>query len=63
MDRRSEYRALGQPTFGKRNPCVERVCLYEWRAPTGDVSWDSGAASPDHKPLPAYGIVKKHLCR
>ena len=47
----------------KRNPRVERVYLYEWKAPTGDVSWDSGLVSPDATPRPAYGIVKKHMRR
>lgn len=47
----------------KRNPRVERVYLYEWKAPAGDVSWDSGLVSPDDKPRPAYGIVKKYLRR
>lgn len=50
-------------TFAKRNPRVERIFFYEWKAPEGDVSWDSGLVSPTGEPRPGYTTVKKHLGR
>lgn len=47
----------------RRNPRVERVYLYEWRAPSVNGSWDSGIVSPAGKERPAYGVVKKFLGR
>ena len=46
-------------TMVKRNPRIERVYVYEWKAPTGPVSWDSGLVSPDDKPRPAYDVIKQ----
>jgi hypothetical protein len=45
----------------RRNPRVARVYLYEWKAPTGSVSWDSGLVAPDGSPRPAYRVVEKYL--
>ena len=33
-------------TMVKKNPRIERAYIYEWKAPTGPVSWDSGLVSP-----------------
>lgn len=48
-------------TLVKKNPRVERTYLYEWKAPTGDVSWDSGLVSPTDLKRPAYDVVKTYL--
>lgn len=49
--------------FARRNPRVERVYLYEWKAPQGDVSWDSGLVSPEGEPRPGFRAVAKRLGR
>ena len=45
----------------KQNPRVERVYLYEWKAPEGPTSWDSGIVSPTDATRPAFEIVKRYV--
>lgn len=46
-------------TMVRRNKRIERVYLYEWKAPIGPVSWDSGLVSPEDAPRPAYEVVRQ----
>lgn len=48
-------------TLTKQNPRLARTYLYEWKAPEGDVSWDSGLVSPQDTTRPAYDIVKTYV--
>jgi hypothetical protein len=48
-------------TLVKRHPRIERAYIYEWKAPKGDVSWDSGLVTPTDKPRPAYKVIQKFL--
>lgn len=48
-------------TLTKKNPRIERTYLYEWKAPQGNVSWDSGLVSPEDATRPAYEIVKTYV--
>jgi hypothetical protein len=48
-------------TLVKQNPRIERTYLYEWKAPQGPVSWDSGLVSPTDVKRPAYDIVKSYV--
>ena len=48
-------------TMVKKNPRIERAYIYEWKAPTGPVSWDSGLVSPEDTTRPAYDVVKSYV--
>jgi hypothetical protein len=48
-------------TLVKKNPRITRTYLYEWKAPQGPVSWDSGLVSPTDTTRPAYDIVKTYV--
>ncbi len=45
----------------KQNPRIDRVYLYEWKAPDGPTSWDSGIVSPTDATRPAFEIIKRYV--
>lgn len=45
----------------KENPRLERVYLYEFKAPEGPTSWDSGIVSPTDATRPAFEIIKRYV--
>jgi len=47
-------------TLIPQNPRIARTFLYEFKAPTGLVSWDSGLVSPLDTTRPAYDLVKSY---
>jgi hypothetical protein len=44
-----------------RNPQIERVYFYNWKASDGPASWDSGLVGADGTPRPAYEVIADHL--
>ena len=44
-----------------RNPRIERVYFYQWRAHATAVSWDSALVSADGVPRAAYQVLARHM--
>jgi hypothetical protein len=45
----------------RRNPRVERVYFYQWRAHAEAVSWDSALVDATGAPRPAYQVIAGHM--
>ena len=44
-----------------RDPRIQRVYFYNWKASADPVSWDSGLVGADGVPRPAYNVLSNYL--